>query len=242
MSYTDVAEYLRGDDRILIPFGSAEQNGPHLPLGSDSLVAEAIACRAAGATGVPVAPAIPWGSAAADMTFAGTISLAPETIAPLVRDVCGSLHAHGFRRQVFVTGHLGNTYALATIGPDLCRLGMVIAQIDVWRLLQQVSTDLFGTGGLPYSHGGAMMTSVMLALRPDLVQVSAIEASVPQPGWAASSYASYPEVMGFAPWEQMAPAGALGDPTTASGAAGEAALSRVVERTIELLDAIRSAP
>ncbi len=242
MSHGDVAKYLRGDDRILIPFGSTEQNGPHLPLGSDAFVAEAIACRAAEATGVPVAPTIPWGNAAADMPFAGTISLAPETIAALIRDLCCSLQAHGFRRQVFVTGHLGNVYAVATVGPGLCRVGMVIAQIDVWRLLQQLSGDLFDTGALPFGHGGVMMTSVMLALRPDLVKAGATEGAAPRPGWASYSYASYPEVMGFAPWDQVAPAGAIGDPTAASGAAGEAALSRIVGRTIEVLDAIRSAP
>src|SRR5690606_15461450 len=104
MTYRNVAEYLRHDDRILLPFGSTEQNGPHLPLGSDTLVAEAIAFRAAQATKVLVGPTIPWGNAAADMSYCGTLSLGPDTVTALIRDLCRSLKAHGFRRLVFVTG------------------------------------------------------------------------------------------------------------------------------------------
>jgi creatinine amidohydrolase len=242
MTYQNVAAYLREDDRILIPFGSTEQNGAHLPLGSDTLVAEAIASRAAQLTGVLVGPAIPWGNAAADMSYAGTVSLAPDTVLALIGDLCRSLAAHGFRRLVFVTGHLGNVYALATIGAELGRSGLVLAQVDVWRLLEKLSADLFEGLELPFGHASATMTSVMLALCPQLVQAAAMRAERPTPGWASYSYASYPEIMGFAPWNQMSTSGAIGDPTMASAAAGEKAIARVVRRTVEVLDAIRSAP
>jgi creatinine amidohydrolase len=242
MTYQNVATYLREDDRILIPFGSTEQNGAHLPLGSDTFVAEAIASRAAEVTGVLVGPAIPWGNAAADISYAGTISLAPNTVLALISDLCRSLAAHGFRRLVFVTGHLGNVYALATIGAELGRSGLVLAQVDVWRLLEKLTADLFDGQELPFGHAGASMTSVMLALRPQLVEAAAMRAERPVSGWASDSYASYPEVMGFAPWNQMSTSGAIGNPTMASAAAGQEALARVVARTVEVLDAIRSAP
>jgi creatinine amidohydrolase len=241
MTHLDVARYLKSDDRILVPFGSLEQNGPHLPLGSDTIVAQTIAERVSIATGVIVAPAIPWGNAAADMSFKGTISLGSGLLTTLLEQLCLSLKAHGFRRFVFVTGHLANVYTFASVAPELNRRGLVMAQVDVWRLMQKLCGDLFGSKALAYGHASVMMTSALLALDACVVATRELSSALPTPGWAGQTYSAYPDIMGFAPWEQLSQSGLVGDSRGASASLGEAALARVIEKTIELTEAIRSA-
>lgn len=242
MTYVEVTKYLENDDRILIPFGSTEQNGPHLPLGSDTIVAQAIAEEAAAKTGVPIAPAIPWGNAPADASFAGTITLSATVLMRLIDELCASLHSHGFRRFIFVTGHLGNVYALGAVGGELTRRGMTTVQVDIWRLLNKLCADLFPPDELPFGHGSVLMTSVILAIAPRLIARDQMVREMPKPGWAYDTFASYPEIMGFAAWEDISVSGIVGNPLTASKELGESAMARIVKAVIDVIEDIRRAP
>jgi creatinine amidohydrolase len=107
MSWMQVERWLARDDRAVLPVGSTEQHA-HLSLATDSLLAERVACEAAGPSGVPVFPAIAYGITPYFRAYPGTVSLRIETFFAVLRDALDSLAASGFRRVVIVNGHGGN--------------------------------------------------------------------------------------------------------------------------------------
>ncbi|HET8605808.1 MAG TPA: creatininase family protein [Gaiellaceae bacterium] len=103
-------EYLRGDDRIVLPLGSTEQHG-YLSLETDNILAERVAAEAAEPLGVPVLPALPYGLTPTFAAYPGSPTLRLRTFAAVVSDLLDSLHGQGFRRILIVNGHGGNTPA-----------------------------------------------------------------------------------------------------------------------------------
>src|SRR3954468_17936592 len=102
-----------GTDLCLLPLGATEQHGPHLPLNTDSLFAEAFCAYASAKTGVPVLPAIEYGCSLGHTDrWPGTISLFPETLIATVCEVTNFLIRTGFRRLLIVNSHWGNTASL----------------------------------------------------------------------------------------------------------------------------------
>jgi creatinine amidohydrolase len=108
MNWMQVEEYLRHDDRCVIPIGSTEQHA-FLSLATDSILAERVASEAAEPLGVPVYPVIPFGVTPSLRAFPGTVSLRIATLLSVVRDVLDSVREQGFRRVVIVNGHAGNS-------------------------------------------------------------------------------------------------------------------------------------
>ena len=108
MNWMQVEEYLRKDDRAVLPIGSVEQHA-QLSLGVDHILSERVAVEAADPLQVPVFPGVPYGITPYFMAYPGTISLKADTYARLIRDILDSLAAHGFKRIVIVNGHGGNT-------------------------------------------------------------------------------------------------------------------------------------
>jgi creatinine amidohydrolase len=110
LNWLQVEEYLRRDDRVVLPIGSTEQHA-YLSLATDSILAERVSVDAAEPLGVPVLPAMPFGVAPGFAAFPGTVSLQPETLVRVVSEVLGTLHGQGFRRFLVVNGHGGNELA-----------------------------------------------------------------------------------------------------------------------------------
>jgi creatinine amidohydrolase len=115
LNWKQIEDYLKTDDRCVLPIGSTEQHGA-LSLCVDAILAERIAIEAAEPLGIPVYPVMPFGCAPYFSAFPGSISLKVETLLAVVRDVIGSMYASGFRRVLIVNGHGGN----AAVG-NLCR-------------------------------------------------------------------------------------------------------------------------
>jgi len=241
LTWPAVREYLARDDRAILVFGSIENNGPHLPLGSDTVAAEAVARRASEQSGVVLLPTIPWGNSSVNMAFSGTIAIEPGLSAELLRGICTSLSVHGFNRFAVVTGHYGNVWPVASIAETLRDQGILLAQLDLWRAIEKHCRDLVATTKLPFGHGSEMMTSVVLAAG-GAVDPSRMTVELPGESYALKYYRSYPEVMGFAAWDDVTESGGVGDPTGASEAAGAEALERVTAILVELLDDLRDAP
>ncbi|MDX5627041.1 MULTISPECIES: creatininase family protein [unclassified Brenneria] len=107
-----IENYLRHDDRVVLPIGSTEQHA-YLSLCVDAILAEEVGVAAAEPLGVPVYPAVPFGLAPYFMAYPGTISLRVSTYAALITDLLDSLSAHGFRRIMILNGHGGNQPAAA---------------------------------------------------------------------------------------------------------------------------------
>jgi creatinine amidohydrolase len=106
-NWMHVEDYLRRDDRIVIPMGSIEQHA-YLSLGVDRILSQRVAEEAAEPTGVLVLPSLPYGLTPYFAAYPGSPTLRVETYRTLVRDLLDSLHAQGFRRFLFVNGHGGN--------------------------------------------------------------------------------------------------------------------------------------
>jgi creatinine amidohydrolase len=113
-NWLQLEDYLRRDDRIVLPIGSTEQHA-YLSLGTDNILSERAAVEAAEPLGVPVLPALPYGLTPAFAAFPGSPSLRVETLVAVLRDLLDSLYGQGFRRFLLVNGHGGNVPAGALV-------------------------------------------------------------------------------------------------------------------------------
>ena len=107
-------EYLRTDDRIVLPLGSIEQHA-YLSLAVDQILAERVSVEAAEPLGVPVLPALPYGIAPYFAAYPGSPTLSVETYGAVLCELIDTLHAQGFRRFLLVNGHGGNEAGLGTL-------------------------------------------------------------------------------------------------------------------------------
>ncbi|MBS9534914.1 mycofactocin biosynthesis peptidyl-dipeptidase MftE [Mycobacterium sp. M1] len=203
---------------VLVPVGSTEQHGPHLPLDTDTRIADAVA-RAAGdrlaaAPGpadrdVLVAPAIGYGASGEHQSFPGTVSIGTETLGAVLLEY-GRSACCWAQRVVFVNGHGGNVPALAAA---VRRLRLEARDV-AWLSCSAEDVD---------AHAGHAETSVLLSLSPEVVRWDRVRAG------------------NVAPLSELLPAmrrggvaavsdvGVLGDPTTATAAEGERILAEMID-------------
>jgi creatinine amidohydrolase len=119
-NWMQVEEYLRRDDRIVLPTGSTEQHG-FLSLGTDAILAERVALEAAEPLGIPVLPALPFGMAPYFAAYPGSMSLRITTYIEVLRDLLDGLAAQGFRRIAIINGHGGNAPVSGFIREWICQ-------------------------------------------------------------------------------------------------------------------------
>jgi creatinine amidohydrolase len=154
----------------LVPVGATEQHGPHLPTGTDTVIATAICERASVLCGAVVLPPIAIGcSYGHGRELTGTLSLSPEELAAVVRSYADWAAASGLRRLVYLNAHLGNAAALG-VGTDHLRLHRPDLRVGVvawWDLTDDLHDGMFREG--PDVHGNRAETAMMLHLAPDLV-------------------------------------------------------------------------
>ena len=133
MNWMMVEEYLRRDDRCILPLGSTEQHA-YLSLSVDSILAERLAIEAAEPLGVPVFPVLAYGITPYFRAFPGTVSLRAQTYLSVVRDILDSIHEHGFKRILIVNGHGGNVPAQGLVAEWLAdHPGMRIKFHNWWN-------------------------------------------------------------------------------------------------------------
>ncbi len=112
MDWRMVEDWVRHDDRCVLPLGSTEQHAG-LSLSTDAILAERVAVEAAEPLGIPVFPVLPYGLTPYFTSFAGSVTLRVATFVAMVRDVLDSLKQTGFRRVLIVNGHGGNQPAMS---------------------------------------------------------------------------------------------------------------------------------
>jgi creatinine amidohydrolase len=144
LNWFQLEDYLRGDDRIVLPIGSTEQHA-YLSLETDNILAERVAAEAAEPLGVPVLPVLPYGLAPSFGAYPGSPTLRVATLVGILHDLLDSLRAQGFRRILIVNGHGGNAPAAATTREWAA--GHADAQVlfhnwwigpRVWQLVQEL--------------------------------------------------------------------------------------------------------
>ena len=114
LAYTEVENYLKERDIVLIPIGSVEQHSPYGLIGTDFIISEAVTRTVGEDMRILVAPTIAYGVSPHHMAFKGTVSLNPNTMIDVISDIVRSFVAHGFKRIIFVNGHGGNIIPLKT--------------------------------------------------------------------------------------------------------------------------------
>jgi creatinine amidohydrolase len=164
----EIAAALARSPRVVLPMGSVEQHGPHLPTGTDFFAAVAISLEVAEQIDALVLPLCPLGVTPMHMPFPGTVSLRPQTLQDVVADIGSSLAAHGCREFVILNWHEGNIPSLALVAERLHRdMGLAVVVVQACY----VAEERFGprAGGL--THGGKIETWSVLSCRPDLVHL-----------------------------------------------------------------------
>jgi len=217
-------------DLAVLPVGSTEQHGPHAPLGTDVLTAEAVAAAGADAYDgeVVVAPAIPVGVAEEHRHFAGTLWVSEDTFREYVRETIESLASHGWNRVLVVNGHGGNVDALRELCGRLSRNGPVYAAPFTW---------FDGVDAPDMGHGGPVEMSLLLHTDPELVEESRFEAAA---AGAADAWGEFEHGVNLAyDTAEFSENGTVGDPQEASAERGERLLDAASAALAELLETIR---
>jgi creatinine amidohydrolase len=213
----------------LIPIGSVEQEGPHLPLGVDTLVAVEVAKRVAHQLPVIVLPAVSIGYSDWHGGFPGTFSLSISTLTQMLREICGNLVDQGINRIVFINPHVGNETPIMEVAIELRKKSLArVAMFHLWAIANEMAKDVEGLVEKKFAHGGEMMTSVMLALRPDLVRMERAVKEFEKPLMGGSKQEGSFKVLFkgrrihfYCLSKEVTDSGVMGDPTQATREKGE---------------------
>ncbi|MGB9756238.1 MAG: creatininase family protein [Candidatus Bathyarchaeales archaeon] len=169
MSWIEAKEYFAKNDVALLPVGSTEQHGPQNPLGTDHLIAKALAEETAKRTGVVCLPVIPFGVSSHHKQFWGTIHVSPKTLKEYAKEICLALNYYGVKKIVIVNGHGGNLNALAEAARELRESGIFVSIFQWWPAAGKLLPEIFKLE--ERGHAGTEETSVNLALHPKLVNM-----------------------------------------------------------------------
>ncbi|MGY8796614.1 MAG: creatininase family protein, partial [Woeseiales bacterium] len=162
-----------GIDMVILPVGATEQHGLHLPTGVDTLSAVAIAEGVSAITGIPVLPSMAYGcSLGHSKKWPGTLPLRPETLSKIISELTEWIYSAGFTRLLILNGHVTN-FAPLRCGLENVRADipeMKISLRSIWELTQEVK-DFYEQDAGDNWHANNAETSLMLHLRPDLVEM-----------------------------------------------------------------------
>ncbi|AHF99546.1 creatininase [Halostagnicola larsenii XH-48] len=222
-SWTDVED--AAPTTALLPVGSTEQHGPHAPVGTDTIIARAIAETADGESTADsvVLPALPVGVAPYHGHFPGTLSVSSETLRSYVRDVLESLSASSVETVVFVNGHGGNGGTLGNLAREVADSSEFDLEAFLWEWMRAVDDHV--------GHAGELETAVLLHLCPeevgDPVAGDALEWDDTVDGGVVHRFT-----------EGFSENGAVGDATGATAEQGEAVFETAVDALCSFLDRI----
>jgi creatinine amidohydrolase len=233
----------------LLPVGAVEQHGPHLPLDTDSAIAAAIVARA-----LPLVPddlallTLPLqavGESTEHADFAGTLALEPETAIALWTEIGDSVARAGLRKLVLFNSHGGQTQIVDIVAQRLRRRHrMLVARASYFRF--GVPDGLVPEAEIAHGiHGGALETSMMLAVDPARVRMDRAKDFVPLSRAMAERNAllAPDRPVGFG-WlaQDLNPEGACGDATLATAEIGEQLLAHAAERLATLVRELADTP
>jgi creatinine amidohydrolase len=159
----------------LLPVGATEQHGPHLPTGTDTIIATELSRAVSQRTGAVVLPALAIGCSFGHGTaLPGTLSATPERLADLVRDTVEWAGTSGFSRVLAVNGHFGNQASLAVAGDHIRREHpeLRFGVLNWWTLTPEVTAETLADG--EDIHANRAETALMMALAPDMVRVDQV--------------------------------------------------------------------
>jgi creatinine amidohydrolase len=231
MTMVEFAAGLTLTRTVIVPLGSTEQHGKHLPLATDTLQAIDIARTAAGQRPLFVAPPLHYGVCRSTVQHPGTIGISTDTLKRLITDLVSSLYYQGLRHIVLLSGHAGTTHmaTLVDAGEDLLNRfdDIRIAVIKEYDLALAAGEGLLETPG--DSHAGEIETSRLLHSHPQLVK-----------GTSPVEYPTFPQGILVRDKQRYWPGGVWGDPSKASSAKGKLLQQRMADKLCEMIAELES--
>ena len=232
----DLEERIRSGDisKVILPIGSFEQHGPHLPLYTDTTISDYVAKRVRErCPHTALMPAIPLGCSTEHLGFAGTVSLQPETILRIILEISTSLLQSGIRKLLIINGHGGNRAALETAMintkhalPEMQLYSFTIIDIakEKFAQVRKSSKGLVG-------HADEIETSMMLAIKPEAVDMSkAVLAEPSLPGSLSFEPEDLSRVSFSWNTKELSKTGVIGDPRHATAETGRTLLDFTVDK------------
>ncbi len=219
--------HVSGARTAVLPVGSFEQHGPHLPLSTDTLIAVAIAQAIATDYELLLLPPVTVSCSHEHAAFPGTVSLSPTTLAAVIADISASLRQHHIKELLVVNAHGGN-YVLANIAQqanaeDLTRMALYPTRED-WHEARQAAAMTSD----PHEdmHAGELETSILLATVPDYLRA----------GWEEDDHTHsdrrHLTTLGMTPYT---PSGVIGQPSLATAEKGTVALKSLTATAVNTL-------
>jgi creatinine amidohydrolase len=220
---------------VVIPVGSLEEHGPHLPLGTDTFHAIEVARRLNRLHQVVIAPPLFYGLCRSTSEHPGTVSISGDSLRALLIDLGQEFYRQGFQCLALVSGHAGATHMAALVEAGEALLKELpqarIAVVNLLDLLREVlgqRPTLLHTEG--DAHAGEVETALMLASYPHLVQ-----------GTAPAERPSFPKYVLVRDKRRYWPGGVWGDPAKATAAQGEEILQAQAERLAQVITCLEEA-
>ncbi|MGH8891863.1 MAG: creatininase family protein, partial [Actinomycetes bacterium] len=219
----------------VIPIGSVEQHGPHLPNGTDTMAAEMVARAVAERLGAVYVSFGPYGVTPIHAGHPGTVNLRRETFEALLTDICTELVGMGVDTVILVNWHEGNIASMNAVATDLQdRLGVTFVAAQACYVAQR----LYREEGGELTHGGGIETLAILAHDPALAKVDrAGQPSRPRGAEEMDRMRRSPEVYGFiTDVSELADAGWYGNPAWATAERAEKFTDTVTAGVLELVE------
>ena len=227
MSLYNLNNYeIKSGKKIIIPLGSMEQHGPHLPISTDTIIAEYLANQLTKKISSYVLPGIPYGVSFEHRPFFN-ISISNDVLSELLSQMCISLGENGFNQIIILNGHRGNMGVLQYIPQIVERNNpkVNVFGINYWHLIER-----------EFDHGGFVETSLMLAIEPELVQMQNAKRGYLNKKRLNSTYTTFlSNTSSF----KITRNGVLGDPRKATKEEGKKIISITMKnlvRTLKELD------
>lgn len=174
LTQPEIAAQFKKNPLVILPAGSVEQHGPHLPTGTDTFAANVIGARVAEHMDGLLLPATPFGVTPMHMPFEGTISLTPDTYMRVTVETCAATAKHGAKYLLILNWHEGNIAALSIAAETLHREHcMSVLTVQACY----VAEELYGQSCNGLTHGGEIEALAVLAHRPELVHLDRIDYS-----------------------------------------------------------------
>jgi len=245
MTRREIEEYFKKGNRVIVPTGSVEQHGLHLPILTDTIIPSEVARRVALEINALVAPPISYGLSQVHSGFKGSAWLTTKTYISMIQDVSVSLAEGGFKRIIFLNGHYDNELAMYValkdvVGTEKIPSDTKIMAFSYWNALPpDVGTKYLGFNAGWHSNVGE--TAAVLAIRPELVDMK--NAKAEWPTIAKDSMLVFSVITDAkGAWKKIAPeVGVWGDPTKATKEVGEEFLQQITKSIVKAVNDIEAA-
>ncbi|MEJ2271368.1 MAG: creatininase family protein [Candidatus Bathyarchaeota archaeon] len=219
---------------VIIPCGSVEEHGTHLPLCTDSIQAEYVATNVAKKTDSLVAPALRYGLCNSTRNFPGTITISFDSLRHIIADILDDFIRNGFKKLLIITGHAGGSHmtAIKLAAKDIVTKHMndkikprimVCSDYDFAFDLKDKDIDDRD------SHAGTIETSRVMDIRSDLIT-----------GKGEKNFPNIPQFEISPNPEQYFPSGVMGDPTIASKERGQTINNYIIEQIVKLVKELQN--